>query len=109
MAKRVIELETKIAEKHWDIVKVRDAVKRYNLFTRKKLLKQFPAAIHWLKGMKMAPGQKHENRSKKLSSGSQILHRVRRAPRFGIHKILAHLDEATPVVFPCALFVQRIC
>ena len=66
MAKRVINLETKIAEQHWDIVKVRDAVKRYNLFTRKKLLKKFPSAIHWLKGMKMAPGQKHENRSEEI-------------------------------------------
>lgn len=66
MAKRVLDLETKIAEKHWDIVKVRDAVKRYNLYTRKKLLKAFPLAIHWLKGMKMAPGQKHDNRSEEI-------------------------------------------
>src|SRR5699024_11859364 len=34
MAKRVLDLETKIAEKHWDIVSVRDAVKRYNLMSR---------------------------------------------------------------------------
>src|SRR5699024_8732406 len=53
MAKRVIDLETKIAEKHWDIVSVRDAVKRYNLFTRDQLLEAFPSGIHWLKGLKM--------------------------------------------------------
>jgi len=66
MAKRVIDLETKIAEKHWDIVSVRDAVKRYNLFTRDQLLEAFPSGIHWLKGLKMAPGQKHDNRSEEI-------------------------------------------
>lgn len=66
MAKRVLDLETKIAEKHWDIVSVRDAVKRYNLMSRDEVLEIFPSATHWLKGMKMAPGQKHENRSEEI-------------------------------------------
>src|SRR5699024_2821857 len=66
MAKRVIDLETKIAQQHWDIVSVRDAVKRYNLYTREELLTEFPSGIHWLTGMKMAPGQKRENRSAEI-------------------------------------------
>ena len=66
MAKRVIDLETKIAEKHWDIVSVRDAVKRYNLYDRDTLLEKFPSGIHWLTGMNMAPGQAHENRSEEI-------------------------------------------
>lgn len=66
MAKRVLELEKKIAEKHWDLVSVRDAVKRYNLMSRDELLAAFPSGMHWLKGMKMAPGQKHENRSEEI-------------------------------------------
>jgi len=66
MADRVIELETKIAEKHWDIVSVRDAVKRYNLMSRDELLETFPSGFHWLQGMKMAPGQKHDNRSEEV-------------------------------------------
>lgn len=66
MARRVVELETKIAEKHWDIVSVRDAVKRYNLYTRDELLNEFPSGIHWLKGLEMAPGQQQENRSEEI-------------------------------------------
>src|SRR5699024_8286891 len=43
MATQVIDLETRLAENHWDIVAVRDAVKRYNLFTRQDLLQEFPS------------------------------------------------------------------
>ncbi len=66
MATQVIDLETRIAEKHWDIVAVRDAVKRYNLYTRQDLLAQFPSGIHWLTGMHMAPGQERANRSEEI-------------------------------------------
>src|SRR5699024_3936478 len=62
LATQVIDLETRIAEKHWDIVAVRDAVKRYNLYTRQDLLEEFPSGIHWLTGMNMAPGQERANR-----------------------------------------------
>src|SRR5699024_12688709 len=60
------DLETRIAEKHWDIVAVRDAVKRYNLYTRQDLLEEFPSGIHWLTGMNMAPGQERANRSEEI-------------------------------------------
>lgn len=66
MANRVIDLETKIAKHHWDIVAVRDAVKRYNLYTRDELLETFPSGVHWLKGMNIAPGQQQENRSEEI-------------------------------------------
>ena len=54
-ADRVVDLEVKIAAAHWDVVKCRDAVARYNLLDRAALLESFPLAEHWLEGVG-APG-----------------------------------------------------
>lgn len=50
-AEAVVDLETKIAAVHWDVVACRDAVKRYNLMTREQLLEAFPLAETWLSGV----------------------------------------------------------
>ncbi|NUL47678.1 peptidase M13 [Cellulosimicrobium funkei] len=50
-ADRVVDLETKIAAAHWDVVRVRDAVARYNLMDRAALLDSFPLAGPWLEGV----------------------------------------------------------
>ena len=98
MAKRVLDLETKIAEKHWDIVSVRDAVKRYNLMSREDLLEIFPSGMHWLKGMKMAPGQKHDNRSEEVVVWQpDFLSGLEGCWNLG-RPNLAHLVEAAPAV-----------
>jgi putative endopeptidase len=47
----VVDLEVKIAAAHWDVVKVRDAVARYNLMDRASLLEAFPLAEPWLEGI----------------------------------------------------------
>src|SRR5699024_12444609 len=65
-AERFIDSETNSAQQLLDIVSVPDAVKRYTLYTREALREDFPAGIHWLRGMKMAPGQKRENRSAEI-------------------------------------------
>ena len=50
-ADRVVELEIRIAAHHWDVVKVRDAVARYNLMDRSGLVDLFPLAEAWLRGV----------------------------------------------------------
>jgi putative endopeptidase len=50
-ADRVVDLEVKIAAAHWDVVKCRDAVARYNLLDRTALLESFPLAERWLEGV----------------------------------------------------------
>ncbi|MGO1884082.1 MAG: peptidase M13, partial [Citricoccus sp.] len=47
----VVDLETRIAAAHWDVVRVRDAVARYNLMERTALLDSFPLAGPWLEGV----------------------------------------------------------
>ncbi|MFB9072937.1 M13 family metallopeptidase [Citricoccus parietis] len=59
-ADRVVDLETKIAAAHWDVVKVRDAVARYNLLDRTALLKAFPLAERWLEGVGATGGRSAE-------------------------------------------------
>ncbi|SJN30292.1 putative peptidase [Micrococcus lylae] len=51
IAGRVVDLETKIASHHWDVVRSRDAVARYNLLTRAQLDETFPLAQAWLEGI----------------------------------------------------------
>ena len=48
---RVVALEKRIAALHWDVVRTRDAVARYNLMTREQLLEAFPLAESWLEGV----------------------------------------------------------
>ena len=105
MAKRVIDLETKIAEKHWDIVSVRDAGKRYNLYTRDALLEEFPSGIHWLTGMNMAPGQKRENRSEEIVVWQPDFLTRLEATGFGTHQVLAHLAEIAPHFFSRTILI----
>ncbi|WGH85465.1 M13 family metallopeptidase [Auritidibacter ignavus] len=47
-AAAVVDLEKKIAGYHWDVVAVRDAVKRYNLLTREDLTEVFGLANTYL-------------------------------------------------------------
>lgn len=51
IAGRVVDLETQIAACHWDVVRSRDAVARYNLLTRAQLDETFPLAQAWLEGI----------------------------------------------------------
>ncbi|MEO9246998.1 M13-type metalloendopeptidase [Citricoccus nitrophenolicus] len=59
-ADRVVDLETKIAAAHWDVVRVRDAVARYNLMDRAALLESFPLAGPWLEGVGAAGARSQE-------------------------------------------------
>ncbi|MFC7401480.1 M13 family metallopeptidase [Citricoccus sp. GCM10030269] len=56
----VVDLEVKIAAAHWDVVKVRDAVARYNLMERSALLAAFPLAERWLEGIGAAGSRSTE-------------------------------------------------
>ncbi|MGO1530936.1 MAG: M13 family metallopeptidase [Micrococcaceae bacterium] len=47
----VVDLETRIAAVHWDVVTCRDAVKRYNLLGRDELVELFPLVTSWLAGI----------------------------------------------------------
>jgi len=49
-AAQVVELETAIAEYHWDRVKVRDAQARYNLLSGEQLFDLFAGLKEWLSG-----------------------------------------------------------
>ncbi|ALG30679.1 peptidase M13 [Glutamicibacter halophytocola] len=49
-AVQVVELETAIAECHWDRVKVRDAQARYNLLSGEQLFDLFAGLKEWLSG-----------------------------------------------------------
>lgn len=49
-AAQVVELETAIAEYHWDRVKVRDAQARYNLLSGEQLFELFAGLKEWLSG-----------------------------------------------------------
>ena len=51
LGERVVALETRIAAAHWDVVRSRDAVARYNLLSRDQLLALFPLAPAWLEGI----------------------------------------------------------
>ena len=48
---RVVELEKRIAALHWDLVRSRDAVARYNPMTHDRLTELFPLADAWLEGV----------------------------------------------------------
>lgn len=52
LGERVVALETRIAAAHWDVVRSRDAVARYNLLSREQLLALFPLAPAWLEGIR---------------------------------------------------------
>ncbi len=56
----VVDLEVKIAAAHWDVVRVRDAVARYNLMDRAALLESFPLAEAWLDGVGAAGSRSEE-------------------------------------------------
>lgn len=49
-AAQVVDLETAIAEYHWDRVKVRDAQARYNLLSGEQLFDLFAGLKEWLSG-----------------------------------------------------------
>ena len=51
---RVVELEKRIAALHWDLVRSRDAVARYNPMTHDRLTELFPLADAWLEGVDAA-------------------------------------------------------
>ncbi|MDY6056049.1 M13 family metallopeptidase [Micrococcus sp.] len=51
LGERVVALEKRIAAVHWDLVRTRDAVARYNLMPRARLLELFPLAPAWLDGV----------------------------------------------------------
>ena len=51
IAEDVVALEKRIAAHHWDVVRSRDAVARYNLMTRAQLDELFPLAGAWLAGV----------------------------------------------------------
>ena len=51
VGERVVALEARIAALHWDVVRSRDAVARYNLMTREQLLELFPLGAAWLEGV----------------------------------------------------------
>lgn len=55
LGERVVALETRIAALHWDVVRSRDAVARYNLMDRAALLELFPLAEAWLEGVGATP------------------------------------------------------
>lgn len=50
-ADRIMALESRIADAHWDRASIRDAVKTYNLTTADKLRSMFPAADAWFEGL----------------------------------------------------------
>jgi len=54
-AAQVVELETAIAEYHWDRVKVRDAQARYNLLSGEQLFELFAGLKEWLSGAGIDP------------------------------------------------------
>ncbi|SCC53716.1 M13 family metallopeptidase [Arthrobacter sp. NIO-1057] len=51
----VVDLETAIAQYHWDRVKVRDAQARYNLMTGQQLFELFDGLKTWLAGAGIDP------------------------------------------------------
>ncbi|MDN5692721.1 MAG: peptidase M13, partial [Micrococcaceae bacterium] len=57
---RVVELEKRIAALHWDVVRSRDAVARYNLMTHEQLVELFPLAEAWLEGVDAAGERSRE-------------------------------------------------
>lgn len=54
-ADAVVQLETAIASHHWDAVKCRDAVARYNRMSAEELLALMPALSTWFDGAKIEP------------------------------------------------------
>lgn len=63
-AEAVVELERKIASFHWDVVSLRDPVKRYNLLTREDFEKALPLAPSWLEGLGISGD--NANRAKEI-------------------------------------------
>lgn len=57
---RVVELEKRIAALHWDVVRSRDAVARYNLVSRAELVELFPLVESWLEGVDAAGDRSQE-------------------------------------------------
>ncbi|MCG7422597.1 peptidase M13 [Micrococcus sp. ACRRV] len=60
LGERVVALEKRIAAHHWDVVRSRDAVARYNLLTRDQLLELLPLAPGWLEGIGAADARADE-------------------------------------------------